>query len=461
MTVHRTAGALVMVHALLLLVPKVPFAAAAIITPGSDINAATEPIFIPINVAPTVKVCDSAGVRLLCLLHQVCSQRLVDDSECASLTPPSSTAHCTLITTCIPGGEPTPTQSCARGDRGCTSCPDKGPKACVTISPPSGSARQIFCAALDEDITSTLATTPTLSEAARHSGGTTIDSALLTITSSSPAQTNVNAPAPATTNLNPPEPTTSNKTKTFPPTTKSQIIISISAILGAITVSLGLFCAYKCLVVHRRRHAPDSFRRNRVASGGPPGTSHSDHGQGRVGVWRAVEQKAERGYEEKSWSGRKHGVMSAAEGEDKEGIDDDVDSSTSPASDTSTTTNGEDDKYISPTPVPNPITTATRNHSEYSPTSAPSRNPPTSTPTPTPPHTPSPPPPASPSNSNVPELMRQNSSLLLPTSGPYLSAETALGSGYWRAEREQMMADEVLKVDALELLEMERWVYGR
>jgi hypothetical protein len=30
---------------------------------------------------------------------------------------------------------------------------------------------------------------------------------------------------------------------------------------------------------------------------------------------------------------------------------------------------------------------------------------------------------------------------LLPTGGPYLSAERALGSGYWEAEREQLAAD--------------------
>jgi hypothetical protein len=36
---------------------------------------------------------------------------------------------------------------------------------------------------------------------------------------------------------------------------------------------------------------------------------------------------------------------------------------------------------------------------------------------------------------------RQKSSQLLPIAGPYLTAEQALGSGYWEAEREQLAAD--------------------
>ncbi|KAF2736077.1 hypothetical protein EJ04DRAFT_598831 [Polyplosphaeria fusca] len=47
--------------------------------------------------------------------------------------------------------------------------------------------------------------------------------------------------------------------------------------------------------------------------------------------------------------------------------------------------------------------------------------------------------------SEVEEERKRKSSMMLPIAGPYLTAERALGEGYWRAEKEQLEADRAMR----------------
>ncbi|KAF2705924.1 hypothetical protein K504DRAFT_493765 [Pleomassaria siparia CBS 279.74] len=463
--------------------------------PGGDL-VTKKPLVAPLRpVLPSgvgdAAACDQGRGAFLCP-RGTC---FYDDS--GALACCNGTTSCVAVTTCIPYGE----NPCPRGEFGCMSCESAKP-SCYTSTNPAMNIRALYCNTVGGGRTTSF--TFDMAKMTEKAPVSTMDGAPVAVSSAlaTPASTPALSAATSTAvsltsdmaNIN--STPTSNVTVPISGDEHSGIagstlaVITVGSVGGAAILTLALWLLYKC---HRNR-------KPKHKSGVLPGPRVTAPGESPISVTRkgspgAANQLTGSTVNELDGEYRGNGRFS---GPSYTHVSPDFisvlpppspvsiaapsrssqhphrasiggltpkskytpSSSTIPFASPLASTSSEVPGSHSPTQPTSPSITITEpdsSQTSYLPASAPYI--PTLTPiTPfCPTFQSSPTTPATPAFSRststaalIPilpaaEENERKSSRLLPIAGPYLSAEQAMGEGYWEAEREQREADRVME----------------